>query len=229
MSNANLQVVADEESFVATGVALLKGWTEEALKEHGRAVLGFSGGSTPGAIYEKFGKEKLHWSRVWIFLVDDRCIAADDPKSNQFLLRSTLLKSAPIPESQIIFPDTPLPPEKSAAEYGKHLEALFAKGQPDAITLGLGEDGHIASLFPPLSRRTDASIAITTQTDRFPVRERISVSLDALATAHHAVFFLKGKEKAKIWEDMTTSAEGEERWPAKKILAEVQTEVVMLS
>src|SRR3989344_4984524 len=210
--------VADDSSFACEGVSHMRGVILEAINRGKRAVLGLSGGSTPRAIYEALGQENLDWSKVWVFLVDDRYINADDPKSNQFLLRSTLLKHAPIPESQIIFPDTTLPYEKCIDLYEKHLKDLFKKNPADLVTLGLGPDGHIASLFPPVPEKAFGNhLVMGTTTDRFDVRERISVTLPVLTAAHDAIFFLKGQEKQRAWREMMESPEDERRWPAKAL------------
>ena len=140
----------DDADFCAQGVTCLKNGMTAAIADHGRCILGLSGGSTPKPTYETLGSMKIDWSKVWIFLVDDRYIRADDPNSNQFLLRSTLLKNAPIPESQIIFPDTSLPLSKCIDLYDRQITDLLRRGPPDIVTVGMGDDGHIASLFPPL-------------------------------------------------------------------------------
>ncbi|MSR87177.1 6-phosphogluconolactonase, partial [Candidatus Peribacteria bacterium] len=145
-----------DAEFVTEGTALMRQNIDHAIKARGFCILGLSGGSTPKPIYEALGRaaetpsSPIDWSKVWVFLVDDRYIRADDPNSNQFLLRSTLLKNATIPESQIIFPDTTLPLPECVKLYGQHLNDLLKKGPPDLVTLGMGDDGHIASLFPPL-------------------------------------------------------------------------------
>ncbi len=212
-----LETRSDGE-FTDQSVTVLRGVLSDAIAKRGFAILGLSGGSTPKPIYEALGKEKLDWSRVWIFLVDDRFVRADDPNSNQFLLRSTLLKTAPIPDSQVIVPDTSLPLPECIDLYDRQMTDLLRKGAPDAVTLGMGDDGHIASLFPPL---TDAafgpSSVIHTTTEKFAVFDRISVTMPVLTKARQAVFFLKGAGKKKVWEEMMGSKEGERRWPAKKI------------
>ncbi|NOS68126.1 MAG: 6-phosphogluconolactonase [Candidatus Peribacteraceae bacterium] len=208
----------NDADFVARGVGFLEKAIREALSEHGCCIIGLSGGSTPKPIYEALGKEKMDWSKIWIFLVDYRYIRADDPNSNQFLLLSTQLKNAAIPESQIFFPDTSLPLQECINLYDRHLKDLLKKGAPDIVTLGMGDDGHIASLFPPL---TDAAFgqaaAIHTTTDTFDVRDRISVTLPVLKKARQSIFFLKGERKKAVWDEMMASNDDEKRWPAKKI------------
>ncbi|OGJ55568.1 6-phosphogluconolactonase [Candidatus Peribacteria bacterium RIFCSPHIGHO2_02_FULL_52_16] len=212
-------IKVNADAFAERGCSWMADIIKKSIADHGRAAVGLSGGSTPGQIYDLLGKEKgIDWSKVSIFLVDDRYIREDDPKSNQFLLRSTLLKHAPVPESQIIFPDTTLPYEKFIDRYEKHLRDLLKKNPADLVTLGLGPDGHIASLFPPVPEKAFGNhLVIGTTTDRFDVRERISVTLPVLTAAREAIFFLKGKEKEQVWNEMMESSEDKHRWPAKAL------------
>ena len=226
MFQPKIIIVQHEAEFCGRGVEILQSSMSASIIERGKVVIGLSGGSTPRAIYEVLGKEKLDWSKVWVFLVDDRYINADDPKSNQFLLRSTLLKNAPIPESQIIFPDTTLPYEDCIRSYEVQLRSLL-KNPADLVTLGLGDDGHIASLFPPVPERgMGPKLTMRTTTDRFAVHDRISVTLPVLTNARAKVFLLRGKGKKKVWEEMLASNEGERRWPAKAVLASGNVTIV---
>lgn len=218
---------ATEAEFVQRGVECLQKIITEATHQNGKVIVGLSGGSTPKPIYEALGKEKVDWSKVWIFLIDDRYVRPDDPNSNQFLLRSTLLKHAPIPESQIIFPDTTLPIDQCVPLYDRHLKDLLKKGLPDLVTLGMGDDGHIASLFPPLSNNAfGPAFVIHTTTEKFSVRDRISVTLPVLTTARQSIFFLKGAEKKRVWEEMMASEGGEKRWPAKAMIDKTDASVI---
>jgi 6-phosphogluconolactonase len=210
---------ASEKDFVERGVSLLRDEIADAIKQRGRAIVGLSGGSTPRPIYEILGKEKLDWSRVYIFLVDERSIAKDHPDSNQFLLRSTLLRHAPTPESHLFFPDTSLSLNECVARYDEELRTLLRDDGADIVTLGLGEDGHTASLFPPLGEEAfGRNFAIHTTTDRFAVRDRISVTLRVLQEARHTVFFLSGAAKQTVWEEMLRSSEDFTRWPGQAAL-----------
>ncbi len=208
-----------DQDFVNQSVAFLKDAITQAISDRGVAIIGLSGGSTPKPIYEALGKQKIDWSKVWLFLVDDRYIRADDPKSNQFLLRSTLLKTAAIPESQLIFPDTTLPLPACIKLYDRQMKDLMKKGQPNVITLGMGDDGHIASLFPPLMDGAFGPDAVIhTTTEKFDVFDRISTTMPVLTRARQSVFFLKGAGKKTVWEEMMGSGEDEKRWPAKELM-----------
>ena len=221
-------IAENDDDFVRIGTAILNEQIQSVINERSFCILGLSGGSTSKPIYEALGKEKgTDWSKVWIFLVDDRYIRADDPKSNQFLIRSTLLKHAPIPESQIIFPDTSLPLKKCIDLYDRQLADLLKKGPTDIVTLGMGDDGHIASLFPPLSDGAfGPKNVIHTTTERFDVRDRISVTLPVIKNAEQSVFLLKGEGKKKVWEEMMASSDDERRWPAKVVISNTATTAI---
>ncbi|MBU2213916.1 6-phosphogluconolactonase [Patescibacteria group bacterium] len=224
-----------EADFTKSGVQVLKEFIQRAITQRGRCILGLSGGSTPQLIYEKLGKEDIDWSKLTIFLVDERYIASDDEKSNQKMVCETLLKNASIPESNIIFPNTQLSPEECVADYASRLKKMIDEQGwlPDVVTLGLGEDGHIASLFPPIQpstinrqQSTAQSLVLHTQTNRFEVKDRITLTLNVIASAQNHIFFLKGKGKKKVWDEMMESKEDEKRWPAKRVLESEETTVV---
>lgn len=147
-----------------------------------------------------------------MFLVDERYIDPSSDDSNAKLVRDTL----PVSDEQLLFPDTSLPIDECVKQYDSTLENLLSEHPADVVTLGMGEDGHIASLFPPVG--DDAfgeSSAIHTTTDRFAVHDRISVTAPVIAAAVQQVFFLKGEGKRTVWDVMIADAEGPTRWPAK--------------
>lgn len=109
---------------------------DEAIKKQGHAIIGLSGGSTPGPIYEEVGKSNLDWSKVHVFLVDDRYISREHQDSNKNLLDRTLLKNAKIPVSNLVLPDDKLPLEKCISDYDAKIVQLFKLGTPDVVTLG---------------------------------------------------------------------------------------------
>jgi 6-phosphogluconolactonase len=210
-----------EQDFIDSSVRILSDRIRQSIDEFGSAIVGLSGGSTPKPIYELLGKEDIDWNKVSIFLVDDRYVAASDDDSNQKLVRDTLLQSAAIPEDQIIFPDTTLPLDKCVSQYEARLAELLSKGIPHIVTLGLGGDGHIASLFPPVPAAGYGDrLVIHTETDDFAVHDRISTTMVIIGSADRKIFFLKGDEKKFVWDEMMQSEDNEDmdRWPAKAAL-----------
>lgn len=212
---------ATEEEFVLKSTELLEQAILDAIEMKGVCTLGLSGGSTPQATYAKLGASKnIDWGKVAIFLIDERYVPSDHTESNARLVRATLLKEAKIPENQIIFPEGTLPLDSCVQQYEKRLEALFQVGYPDVVVLGLGEDGHIASLFPG---DVDAILeqkrfVLHTETDRFAVRDRITVTLPVLTHSRMPLFLLKGKGKQKVFAETLSANTDPVEYPAHALL-----------
>lgn len=119
------------------------------------ALVGLSGGTTPRPIYTAISQlaksTVIDWSKVLIFLVDERYIPETHPESNTRMIRETLFSEASFPEKNFIHPNTTLPLEECRADYEAALGSILSLSCPTLVTLGLGNDGHTASWFPPLS------------------------------------------------------------------------------
>lgn len=218
MEYAHLATDTDNE-FIAAGVTVLEGMINAAILEKGKCIMGLSGGSTPRPVYEALGKSKeVDWSKLWIFLADERYVSTESNDSNTKIVCDTLLAGASIPPMQWKYP-ADLPLEEWQQEYEETLADLLQGGWPDVIVLGMGEDGHIASLFPPVTGAAlGPDLSVHTTTDRFAVHDRISVTMPVLCNAKQKVFLLKGEDKKTVWEYMLNSNEEEDRWPAKAVL-----------
>jgi 6-phosphogluconolactonase len=111
-----------------------------------------SGGNTPRSLYELLAAEpyrsQLNWSKVEIYFGDERCVPPDHPDSNYLMAHTTMLSKLPIPEPNIHRMRGELSPEAAAIEYGQLLQSKFHDAGPDMVLLGMGPDGHTASLFP---------------------------------------------------------------------------------
>ena len=111
-----------------------------------------SGGSTPKALYQLLAtapyRDRLNWSKVEIYFGDERCVGPEHPDSNYRMAHEAMLSKLPVPECNVHRMRGELPPEQAAVEYGQLLKAKFHDGGPDLVLLGMGDDGHTASLFP---------------------------------------------------------------------------------
>jgi 6-phosphogluconolactonase len=223
----------DDADFAQKSTDLLVSAIHQAIDARGQCLLGLSGGKTPKDIYVRLAQDmRIDWGRVHIFLIDERCVPASNADSNRHLLETTLLRYGQINVSEhCTFPDTSLDPKACAADYHRKLVSLFEeKGNADILVLGMGDDGHTASLFPPVPEEAFGErYAIHTVTDRFAVRDRISMTVKPLHAARAQFFFLNGEAKQKVWEEMMASDEGPERWPAKGVMAFGETTVIMRS
>ncbi|OGJ62840.1 6-phosphogluconolactonase [Candidatus Peribacteria bacterium RIFCSPLOWO2_12_FULL_55_15] len=170
---------------------------------------------------------------IHIFLVDERYVPPDHPESNQRMVRETLLQHLPLPEKNLTFPNTNLQIDACVADYARRLKALWKYRLPDLIILGMGTDGHIASLFPPLSDLALGDTCLVLHT-RAPegigppdARDRITLSLNAICAADKQVLLLQGEEKKRAWEEMLSPLScrsgrgdgGEGQWPLKRVIA----------
>jgi len=214
--------------FIEQAVTILKQKILESIADRGECILGLSGGSTPRPVYEALGKETdIDWAKVKLFLADDRCVPAENSESNQKLVRDTLLKYAAIPARQCYFPDTSLPIDACVIAYTEALVHLFHEHAPDVLILGLGNDGHIASLFPPIAEDAfGEALVLHTTTDVFAVHDRISVSPLVIMSARTHLLLLHGAEKRKVFEECVHTDLDPVRWPLHVPLATGRTIVL---
>jgi 6-phosphogluconolactonase len=182
-----------------------------AVQENGRFALALSGGSTPRLLYsllaEKFARQ-IPWKKAHLFWGDERCVPKNHPQSNFRLAEETLISRVPIPRQNIhrIPAELTLPPE-AAQTYEKTLRQFFRangindEGQTfDLILLGLGPDGHTASLFPGsrVLGEQDHWVAAVLAPSTFRPRQRITLTLPAINKSVRAFFLVAGAEKRKI-------------------------------
>ncbi len=142
-------------SFPADGARLILRSAHEAITERGIFRIALSGGHTPAAIFRKLAAAagELSWDRVQVTFSDERCVPPDDEQSNYRMARLSLLDSVPIPPGNVFRIQGELPPDIAADEYDARLSRLAARFQEpryrhDLLLLGMGPDGHTASLFP---------------------------------------------------------------------------------
>lgn len=124
----------------------------QAQREHGHFSVALSGGSSPRGMYALLAdayRAQVDWAGVHLFFVDERCVPPDDAQSNYGMIHDVLLRHVPIPPHQVYRMRGEIAPQLAADDYHAALEAHFG-GAPtfDALFLGMGDDGHTASLFP---------------------------------------------------------------------------------
>lgn len=154
--------------------------------------IALAGGSTPRRAYELAAAALADWGDVEVWFGDDRCVPADDPRSNQHLIRKALLERVVVPPIVHAIP-TELPPDAAAAAY----DVVLRDAHLDLVLLGLGSDGHTASLFPDArSLAVRDRLAVAAAPGLAPFVERVTLTIPALASAAHVVFLVVGADKA---------------------------------
>ncbi|MEA5422956.1 6-phosphogluconolactonase [Synechococcus sp. CCY9202] len=199
-----------------------------ALAERDRALIALAGGETPRAAYTLLGQEHLPWERVDVLLGDERMVPPDAAASNARMLRETLLESGPGHGARF----HPVPTEVGSAEAcAEAYTALLAQLSPgaipifDVVLLGLGDDGHTASLFPGTAACLERVKPVTIGEGKgLP---RLSLSAPVLSAARQVIFLVSGVTKAEALRRLLDPQESVERTPAR--LVSPATEVLILA
>ena len=193
----------------------IAGHLSEALLRRGVAHLALSGGTTPRLAYELLARAHEHWGAVEVWFVDERCVAPEDEQSNYRLADETLLTRAPIDRARVHRMQGELGAELGAQLYGEELEHRVPARQGsdaglpalDVAVLGIGPDGHVASLFPGAST-LDApqdALCLPVHDAPKPPPERMTLSLGVINAARRCVLLATGAGKA----DALSAAMGE--------------------
>lgn len=202
-----IEVFADGATWAEACAERLADTLSAALAETGKAVFAGSGGSTPSPIYARMAAADLDWSKVAVTLIDERYVPESSPDSNAALLKTTLL-IGPAAAARFVPLYTPEVTVDRAAIVAAH--ALAAEGgRLDAVLLGMGEDGHICSMFPQsptLKTLLTPTLAPTVlgvphgRDGMAPSLERLSINLPYLMQARRVVLALTGKQKRAVFE-----------------------------
>lgn len=202
-----MRVLASLEAWADAGADALAVALKQGLDERGRSVLAGAGGSTPAPIYARLARAPLDWTRVTMTLVDERWVAEKDPASNAGLLRAAFQES-PARDAAFVPLAYPAPTvDRSALIAARMLEDRVER--LDAVLLGMGEDGHICSMFPqsptlkslldPTATRTILGVP-RGRDGLAPLQERLSMNLAWLASARRIVLALRGPAKRAAFE-----------------------------
>lgn len=177
---------------------------EEFLSQKGHITLSLSGGSTPKALFDYWAslpEGKINWSRIKFFWGDERCVPPNDPDSNYGMTRQHLFNKIQIPHKNIFRIHGETDPAKEAKRYGKLLDRELEKENSapsfDILMLGMGDDGHTASIFPGEIGKWDCPENCVTATH--PVNKQIRVSLTGktINAARNVFFLVTGENKAE--------------------------------
>lgn len=228
MTAYHLVIAPDEGELARKTAELMASIIDLSLAERDRAQIALAGGGTPRAAYARLGQEHLPWDRVDVLLGDERWVSPRDPSSNARLLQESLLAKDPGCHARFHPVPTALPtPEASAESYAALLVQLCGGEPPvlDLLLLGLGEDGHTASLFPGTSAPHVHDRWVTTGEGKgLP---RITLTAPALSAARRVIFLVSGASKRQALARLLDASEPLDRTPAR--LVQPSGEVVILA
>lgn len=226
MTSPKIQIFANDDALADHAAALILQAAHDPLAARGRFTIALTGGSSPVKTYERLARlpaEQADWGKWFVFLGDERFVPANDPRSNYGQARRTLLAHVPIPVAQIY----PIPTEaptvgEAAARYAETLSQVFGtplSGPPpafDLILLGLGDDGHTASLFPgyPSLDVTDRWVIASPPGTLPPPVDRVTFTFPLLNAARQVAFLVAGEKKAQPARDILEGGASRQEHPA---------------
>ena len=192
-----LRVLGDDEAVARHAADALAWRIGDARAERGEVHIALAGGSTPRRAYELLGGIEGSWEGVHLWLGDERCVPGDHPESNGRMVRESLYAHARVQPSQLHPVVSPEQPEDAAWLYGRELCRCVPDLRFDVVLLGMGPDGHTASLFPghPLLEVSEAPCVAIRDSPK-PPPERITLTLPVIARARHTLLLATGAEKA---------------------------------
>lgn len=201
MTQPTPQVFDDPEALAQAAAARVAALVQEAIRERGRCHLALAGGNTPRALYRRLARLPLDWSAVVVWFGDERCVPPDHPDSNYRMAREALLDHVSVPADQVHPMDARL--DRLWMEVGAYASLLRREapadpgGHPrlDVVLLGMGADGHTASLFPGTCALHDRRPVAATYVPRLKAW-RMTLTLPTLNAARNVLFLVAGADKA---------------------------------
>ncbi len=205
--------------------------SKAAVEERGRFLFVLAGGSTPRSFYSEIARrhrEDVDWGRTEVFWGDERCVPPDDPASNYAMAKVELLAPLSLPAERVHRIQGELGSEEAARRYAEEIRSVTGVGLPvfDLVLLGVGCDGHTASLFPRSAELREAQRAVVSVANSpdAPHVPRVSLTLPVLRAARRVWFLVTGPEKAhvvgQIFRSMPT---GTPELPASMVHGVVET------
>jgi 6-phosphogluconolactonase len=198
-------VYPDQPSFIDGAADFIVDLAAQAIGERGRFAIALSGGSTPRPIYARLAsadyRDRIEWDKVHVFFGDERCVPPDDARSNYRMTCEALRDHVPLPPDQLHRIQGELDPAQAVLSYEQELRQLFRTSTfpPfDLICLGLGDNGHTASLFPGTAALREKERWVVPQYVEVMTTWRVTFTASLINAARHIAFFVEGAGKAEV-------------------------------
>lgn len=221
MAPTEPRAVIRSRDFVGDAAEFILGQARLALAERGEFRLALSGGNTPRPVYAQLSKiaRDLPWDHVRITFGDERCVPPDDPQSNYRMARESLLIPAAVPENSVARVLGEINPQIAAQKYQDQLDVLAAQSgemiyRHDLLLLGLGEDGHTASLFPGTDALAETGRRVVANFAPKLNSWRITFTYPLINRARHILFLVNAAKQAGIVEAVLG---GDMQFPAARV------------
>jgi 6-phosphogluconolactonase len=221
-----IRVYEDVQSLDRAMAELFVAAARGAIAARNQFTVALGGGNTPRGAYRQLAREPYHgqvdWTKVHVFWGDERNVPSTDPNSNEGMAREAFLDEVPIPRAQIFGMYTGGKASEAAVVYEATLRRYFGERGPtfDLVHLGMGPDGHTASLFPGSASLAAEQWVVAAETTTAAVRERISLTPALICRSREVVFEVSGADKAETLRQVVqskTHSDGAAEYPAAHI------------
>lgn len=213
--------VIRSRNFVSDAANFLLGHARTALAEREQFRIALSGGNTPRPIYTEFARigRELPWDRVFFTFSDERCVPPDDEQSNFRMARESLFVPGVVPEKSIARMRGEIDPQQAAQEYQDELDRLAAQRgemiyRHDLILLGIGDDGHTASLFPGTAALEETVRGVVANFVPKLETWRITFTFPLISQARHICFLANANKNIALLDQVLA---GDRRYPAARV------------
>jgi 6-phosphogluconolactonase len=221
MPQPRILVCPDPAAVASAAADLVADAAASAIREHDLFTLALSGGHTPALLYETLAAEpylsRIEWPKVEFFFGDERCVPPQHPDSNFAVAQKLLFDRAPIPADNIHRIRGEIEPEAAAIEYGQLLKRTFGDGGVDLALLGMGTDGHTASLFPHTAALAETHHRCVANYVPHLKSWRVTMSAPFLNRSAAVVVMATGKDKALRIEEVLEGERDPQRLPIQLI------------
>lgn len=205
-----IKTYPDRDTLIRETAEFIVDLAGRAIANEGQFTIALSGGDTPKPLYQLLAtpayKQRIEWSKVLVFFGDERCVPPEDHRSNYRMARMTLLDHVDIPAENVYRMRGEDDPERAANQYAEELEKVFGgrsgEGEPakgfDFVLLGIGDNGHTASLFPGLAGVLEQSRWVLAQYVEVVGMWRLTLTPVVINAARNAAFLVAGSDKADV-------------------------------
>jgi 6-phosphogluconolactonase len=224
-----IETAPDADALAQKAVDRLEALGHTAIKDRGRFIISLAGGSTPKAVYARWAaKSTLDWSKVVVLFGDERCVAPNHADSNFKMVEETLLAPLRVKPQVYRMEGEQLDASAAARHYENTVRDLFGDdGRLDVGLLGIGEDGHTASLFPRQPALREA-VKLCLRTAAPNGQPRLTLTVPVFRNARELVFLAMGKEKAQVLNRILEGRLDPETAPAQFFLRDGRLNVTLM-
>lgn len=219
--NPSLTIAGSTSEWIASAAHLIITQAREAIQARGEYSLVLSGGSTPQPVYRALAEnaDQIDWERIFIFWGDERCVPPDHRDSNYLMAMETLLSRVPVQGQNIFRMLGEIDADAAAQDYQEMLAAFFHDKEKrfDTVLLGLGEDGHTASLFPGTKALKETERWAVANPHPYSDTTRLTLTYPAINSARQIIFLVSGENKAEVAAEVVQNPAGPPPYPAKRI------------